>query len=297
MSSSETEWLARQRLPAQQALPALQELSARLQIAGRTLQVDLARPLSLAIELDFDGAQPHWYAAPPAHSAPLVTGGFSGRVDEGASCNCSTITLTPHCNGTHTECVGHLTRERLDACGVVPRTLLPAVLLSVTPQRATDTTDNSVPAPQPEDLLITRQAIERAWPEAPAFAPRALVLRTLPNDALKRTRDYCSDPAAYLSLQAAALLVGRDIEHLVLDVPSADRAEDAGHLSAHRVFFGLPSGSTRLAEARRPHCTITELAYVDNVLSDGCYLLALQTPALSGDAVPSQPLLYPVTVA
>ena len=86
-------------------------------------------------------------------------------------------------------------------------------------------------------------------------------------------------------------------EHLLLDVPSADRADDGGHLSAHREFFGLPGGSTSLAEVRRPHCTITELVYVEDRVADGAYLLSLQIPALGGDAVPSRPLLYPVRPA
>jgi hypothetical protein len=58
------------------------------------------------------------------------------------------------------------------------------------------------------------------------------------------------------------------------------------------VFFGLPRGSTALAEAERPRSTITELAYIPDDVTDGPYLLQIQVPALGGDAVPSRPLLY-----
>jgi len=75
----------------------------------------------------------------------------------------------------------------------------------------------------------------------------------------KCVRDYQQQPAPYLTPAAARFLVERGIEHLVLDVPSADRADDEGRLSAHRIFFGLPSGSQALAEATRAQCTITEL--------------------------------------
>jgi hypothetical protein len=51
----------------------------------------------------------------------------------------------------------------------------------------------------------------------------------------------------------------------------------------------------RLAEATRAAATITELAFVPEALTDGAYLLELQVPALGGDAVPSRPLLYPLT--
>ena len=117
-------------------------------------------------------------------------------------------------------------------------------------------------------------------------------MRTLPNPTNKRTRDYRGHPPPYLSREAAQLLVERGIEHLVIDVPSLDRAHDEGRLSAHRTFFGLPRGTTALAGVTRPHATVTELAFVPDTLADGAYLLELQIPALGGDAVPSRPLLY-----
>lgn len=271
--------------------------SATLEMDGARYRVDLNNPHDLAIALDFDDLQPRWFDAPPAQSAPLASGNFSGRVQSGASCNCSTMTLTPHLDGTHTECAGHLTLETIEARKVVPVGFLKALLVSVTPTPAGSTEESSRPAPHFGDLLITAGALTRAWPTELPFVPQALIVRTLPNTILKRTRDYRSEPAAFLTLPAAALLVARGIEHLVLDVPSADRADDGGQLSAHREFFGLPAGSVSLAAVRRPQCTITELAYVDDALTDGVYLLNLQIPALGGDAVPSRPLLFPVHAA
>ena len=271
--------------------------AATLEIDGRRYRTDLHDPHDLAIPLDFNQLQPRWFAAAPAHSAPLVCGSFTGQVRSGASCNCSTMTLTPHCDGTHTECAGHLTRERLEARSVVPIGFLKALLVTVTPAPACTTDESSRPAPHGDDLLITGAALTRAWPAALPFVPQALIVRTLPNPETKRTRDYRSEPAAFLSLPAAALLVARGIEHLVLDVPSADRADDEGQLSAHREFFGLPAGSVALTAVRRPQCTITELAYIDDAVADGAYLLNLQVPALGGDAVPSRPLLFQVQPA
>lgn len=271
--------------------------SATLEIGGQRFVADLRKPHDLAIALQFDAVQPRWFGAPPAHSAPLVSGRFSGEVKSGASCNCSTLTLTPHCDGTHTECAGHLTLEQLEARNVVPAGFLTALLITVTPTPARETEESSRPAPRANDLLITGGALTRAWPAAPRFVPQALIVRTLPNSPEKRARNYGTQPAAFLSLPAASLLVARGIEHLVLDVPSADRADDGGQLSAHREFFGLPAGSVALAAVTRPQCTITELAYIDDGVPDGSYLLSLQIPALGGDAVPSRPLLYPVRAA
>ncbi len=284
-------------------------MKARVRVGRAEPEVDLDHPINLAIEVQFTGTEPRHFGAPRASAHALSLPGFSGSVASGASCNCSTVTLTPHCNGTHTECAGHLTTQPLDAFRVVPTGWLPAVLLTVTPQRSRDTDETSEPPPRPDDRLITRRLLAAAWPArsasgrsvsepsasngSVASAPtRALVLRTLPNGLNKRHHDYTGEIAPYLSREAAHWLVESGIEHLVVDLPSIDRIEDEGRLTAHRVFFGLPPGARDLPLARRPHCTITELAYVPDSAVDGAYLLALQVPALGGDAVPSRPLLY-----
>ena len=268
--------------------------SAMVVIDGTRFEVNLSEPHDLAIGLGFDGTQPRWLAGPQASSAPLAGDRFTGRVQSGASCNCSTIALTPHLDGTHTECVGHLTVEAVDARNVVPVGFLKALVLTVTPAPGANSEESSRAAPRDDDLLITSAALARAWPTVLPFEPQALVIRTLPNSPQKRGRDYRTAPAAFLSVPAAALLVARGIDHLVLDVPSADPADDGGRLSAHREFFGLAAAATALADATRPECTITELAYVDDAVADGVYLLSLQIAALGGDAVPSRPLLFTV---
>ena len=283
--------------------------------------VDLTKPVSLAIDLDFSQAQPRHFGAPPATSQPFAVPGFSGSVAHGASCNCQTLTLVPHCNGTHTECVGHLTREPVDAHRVAPLGLVPALLVSIEPVDTEASDESTNPAPHAGDQLITRAALEASWltatkasatagvptgsgartaPEtrAPApFEPRALIIRSLPNSLAKQHRDYSDSTPPYLTGEAANLLVERGIEHLVIDLPSIDRSHDEGRLTAHRIFFGLPPGSTELAQATRARATVTELAYIPDAVTDGLYLLELQVPALGGDAVPSRPLLYALSRA
>jgi kynurenine formamidase len=269
---------------------------AQLHIDGVTLLADLAAGASLARVLEFAGPQLRCFGAAAATSKPLVVGDFSGRVERGASCNSSILTLTPHANGTHTEGVGHLTAERADVQALIPQRLLTAVLVSIEAELAGDSEEGSSPAPRADDLLITRAAIERAWPQA--LAPRlkacAAVIRTLPNEHDRFVGERGAAGAAFLSREAAEWLVAHDIEHLVLDVPSADRPNDGGELTAHRIFFGLPRASSALHEARRPRSTITELAHVPGSVSDGWYFLSLQSPAIAGDAVPSRPVLYPL---
>jgi arylformamidase len=266
-------------------------LIARGRFDGVEVEVDLSRATSLAIELDFVSGPRH-FGAPPPVARPFTAPGFPGAVAQGASCNCNVITLIPHCNGTHTESVGHLTQQRFDTYRVVPSGLLPAVVLSVRPVEASAVNETTHPTPKRGDLLIARSALKAAWPLAVPYHPRAAVIRTLPNEIDKKQRDYSSSTPPYLSLEAAEWLRDRGIEHLVVDLPSIDRAHDEGRLTAHRVFFGLPATSHSLDEAQRPNATITELAFIPDSVGDGPALLEIQVPALAGDAVPSRPLLY-----
>jgi len=260
-------------------------MNVRLRIGESEVVTDLSRPVSLALELDFGGAQPRHFGAPAATARPFAVPGFSGSVADGASCNCSVITVIPHCNGTHTECAGHLTREPLDAYRIVPAGLIPALLISVDPVAAASSQETADPLPQAADLLVTRHAIERRWLPTTPLAPLALIIRT--------ASFAPADSPPYLTLEAVRLIVERGVQHLVIDLPSIDRDHDEGRLGAHRVFFGLDPDATTFAAVGRPQATITELARVPDTLRDGMYLLELQVPAWRGDAVPSRPLLYP----
>ena len=254
------------------------------------VSVRFDRAVSLARELDFDGAQPLHFGAPRATSSAFRIGSFEGDVARGASCNCRSITLIPHCNGTHTESVGHLTRTATPLHRFVPLAPIPALLLTLTVEDARESGEDSLPAPHAGDQLLTARALRTHWPRKLPVTPRALLLRTA------GTQHSTTNPP-YLSRQAATEIVARGIEHLVLDLPSADRTEDEGRLAAHRIFFGLPDGSTEELAATRRQCTITELAQFPAHLRDGPCALLLQLPAFTGDAVPSRPIYLPLTPA
>lgn len=234
--------------------------------ADLNIAVDFSRGISLARVTDFQGNSERQFGAAAARQQPLQSGEFTGSVDTGASCNCNTLTLTPHCNGTHTECVAHLTREPLDVFRITPLDLIAALCVSVPVG------------------VITAQSLSDAWPARTSPKPKALILRQ---------NQPSADPPGHLAPDAAALLVERGIEHLVTQLPSIDPLQDGGKLLAHRIFFGLPEKSYSLAEAIRSQCTITELAHLPVDLTDGPYMLQLHLPALCGDAVPSRPVLYP----
>ena len=259
-----------------------------VEIAGRRWHV-AAHGHDISIPLRFNEAQPTFFGAPPASAEAIASGSFVGDVRHGGSCNCSVHTLAPHCNGTHTECVGHITKERLSVRDLAIRHFSAALLISVTPEASRDV---------PGDRVISLAALQAAIGRSTLSDFQALVVRTLPNDSSKLTRNYDEGAGApYFTLDAMRHVVEQGIDTLVVDLPSIDRAQDGGKLAAHRVFWGMPAGSASAETVTRKHATITEMAFIDGDVADGAYLLNLQVAPFMIDAAPSRPILLPLTPA
>lgn len=265
-----------------------------LSLDGDDYAVDLSSPIDLAIAVDFDGPQPHAFGLPRAVAVAFDAEGFVGDTRRGGSCNCETVTINPHGSGTHTECAGHVTRERITIAGAVREQFVPCTLISVVPHRATrgDVSEASFQS----DLVVSRGAIEQALVglgEPGVQFLRALAVRTLPNDESKRSAEYTGTNPPYMTVAAMRMLRELGVEHLVVDLPSVDRENDDGALAAHRVFFGVDD-DRRLTDATSDSRTITEMAFIPDDAADGAYVLNLQTPAFLLDAAPSRPVLFRV---
>lgn len=262
------------------------DIALAIEIAGRRWRV-AAHGHDVSIPLRFNEAQPTFFGAAAASEQPLTAGSFIGDVRHGGSCNCSIHTLAPHCNGTHTECVGHITADRLSVRELALRHLSAALLISVQPERSAEIAGDSV---------VSLAALQRAVGNEKLADYRALVVRTLPNDRSKLTRNYDTDPPPpYFTVDAVRWIVAQGVDTLVVDLPSIDRAQDGGRLAAHRIFWGMPPGSTSATEAARKQATITEMAFIDADVVDGPYLLNLQVAPFMIDAAPSRPILLPLS--
>jgi hypothetical protein len=272
-------------------------MHAVIHYGSTEVATDFADALSLAVPLDFDGPQPNAFGLRHATARAVETADFVGDTRRGGAINCEELSLTPHGNGTHTECIGHLTTERIAVSEVLHGGLFLAALVTVRPTPAV--AQDPYPAPPPGDRWITRQALstalEELWPTPAARPPLSgLIVRTLPNDADKLTRTYPVEPSpAYFSADAVDFLVENGIDHLVTDLPSLDRSVDGGALVAHRRFWGMSEASRLAGGGARHHATITELAFIAPTVRDGLYVMNLQVPAFLTDAVPSRPLVYP----
>lgn len=246
---------------------------------------------SLAIALQFNGAQPNCFGVERARADAMQAGGFVGDVTRGGSCNVMDLKLNPHCNGTHTESISHIVTALLPSWRQPPL-LMPATLLSLTPQAASTQTDNYCPAFQHDDYVIHSQQLQSALEQIDAIWLQALVIRTLPNDPEKMSRSWQSAP--FFTPAAMRYLCARGVLHLLVDFPSVDRMNDEGHLSAHHAWWQVPADTHEHTQDSRLHATISEMIYVPNELPDGHYVLNLQIPAFELDVAPSRPVLIPV---
>lgn len=266
----------------------------KLEINGNIYQIDEKKPLSIAIPLDFYGTQPNAYNVERASSKPCEAGEIVGDTRKGGSVNFEQVRFIPHCNGTHTECVGHITHERISVNDCLQDAFSTAILISVNPESANQTNENYSVELKDDDLLITKKSIEAAISKlnSQITNPQSLIVRTLPNDAGKLSRTYLNEIPPFFSTEAMIFLREIGIKHLLCDLPSIDRIFDEGKLSNHRIFWNVAEGSFDLNAESFVQNTITELIYAANEIADGNYLLNLQIAPFQADAAPSRPILF-----
>lgn len=263
-------------------------MRALLEVFGERLGCDLARGVEAAwpVRFDDEGAR-RAFSLPPPTSRPVRAGPFVGDVRLGGSVNCRVLELTPHGDGTHTECVGHVVQERVTVAEVAPTGLVPALVVTVAPAALAGSGERYGGKHASSDVVVTRASLQEAAGAVP-LAGAALVVRASPGAA-----DLSGTNPPYFTAEAMEWMVAREVAHLLTDLPSIDREDDGGHLANHRCFWGLPAGATTLAGPPSPR-TVTELCRLAASLDDGRHLLSLQVPPLHTDAAPSRPVLYPL---
>jgi len=238
---------------------------------GSHYQIDRTKALNISIPLKEGLETVNAFHAPPLHIEPVRAGNFVGDMQEGGLLNFKNVQFNPHGNGTHTECVGHISPDGYTLNQCLKQFFFWAELVSIYPQKMPN-----------GDRVITQLQIEESLKNK---NPEALLIRTMPNDELKLRTHYSGANPPYLHHTATEYIVQQGIQHLLLDLPSVDREQDEGKLLSHKTFWQYPSHP-------RLQSTITELIYVDNTIKDGSYLLNLMVTSLELDASPSKPILY-----
>jgi len=243
--------------------PSLTELLAK---------VNFDQAIDITIPLDFKGLNPNAYYAEAAREEVIRMGNFVGSVAEGGAVNYAKISITPHGNGTHTECYGHISADPEATIGKANKFLFTAFVVEIEARK------------QGNDLVILLSDLQNALGNN---KPEALIIKTLPNSDDKLTKAYSGTNPIYPEPGIGAWLANMGFEHWVLDLPSVDREEDGGKLANHHGFWQYP-------HATRKDAIITELAFIPENVKPGWYVLQWSACRWKTDAAPARLVIYPL---
>ena len=236
-------------------------------------KIDLSKPLDISISIDVLKENINaWYVGEP-EIKPVKEGDWIGSVSKGADVNFNNISFNPHAHITHTECVGHITKQVHSVNKNLNKFYFLAEIITITPKEF----ENG-------DFVITKQQLEIVLK---GKNREAVVIRTLPNSDKKTTARYSNTNPPYVLEAAATYLKEIGVKHLLIDLPSVDKEKDEGKLLAHNAFWNT-------ADEIRFDATITEFIYVESSIKDGAYFLNLMIAPFENDATPSKPILYEV---
>ena len=261
--------------------------------------MDYTKPIELSLRLNFsrEEANPNAFGLPYPTAEVAKGGDFIGDTRQGGSCNCETIRLNPHGNGTHTECVGHISTNRISIADVLTDIIIPAQLVSVEPEErmlASGITGKVISA------TLLQEAVEKVSSQDSSQNPSqhretnhvpGLIIRTLPNDLSKGRMVWTGSAPPSLDADAMRYIRSLGINHLLVDLPSVD-PEDDPLLTAHRIFWDQPLTGPIEGDPTDGR-TITEMIYAPNELPDGHYKITIQIPPFALDAAPSRVLVLP----
>lgn len=247
-------------------------MKTTIQYNNKTYQIDLSQPLDISIPLvASEDNLTAWHVGQPRFET-VVGDDFVGDVNRGGVVNFRDIFFNPHGHGTHTECVGHISKENYTINQCLTEFFFLTEVVSVVPKNVQD------------DFVITLEQIKGVWKSTGA---KAIVIRTLPNHNNKQSMDYSNTNPPFIAYDAVQFLIENGIEHLLIDTPSLDKENDDGVLKAHHTFWEYPHNT-------QSHRTITELIFVPETIKEGTYFLNIQIASFENDASPSKPTLYKI---
>lgn len=254
-------------------------MKTTIQHNNNTYEIDLSQPIDISLPIQNSHLNPiAWYLSQPEIN-PVIMGDFVGSVASGkSSTNFNNILFNPHGHGTHTECLGHITKDFYSINQTLKQFVFVAELISIEPELFG------------EDFIITKVQVEKALK---GNTPEALVIRTLPNNSDKKHKNYSNTNPAYITEEAAVFIGEIGVQHLLIDLPSVDKEVDEGKLLAHKAFWNVKDTQNINSDARFD-CTITELIFVEDTVKDGSYIINMQIASFENDASPSKPVLYAI---
>ncbi len=239
-------------------------------------KIDTSKGIDISIPLRAGRHNVNAWYVDPVKIEPVRTEHFVGSVAEGGTVNFRNIHFNPHGNGTHTECVGHISKNVESINQHLKEFHFFAELITVEPITIG------------EDQVIDLKQIKD---KTSNFNAAAIVIRTLPNETKKKDFQYSNTNPPYLEKGVMAYLNSIGVDHFLIDLPSVDKEFDDGALQEHHAFWNYPSQEVHF------HKTITEMVYIEDEVPDGRYFMNLQIASFENDAAPSKPVLYEILEA
>ena len=146
---------------------------ATINVNNSRLTVDLSKPLDISIVMSDSSQNPlAWYLEKP-QIYPVQLGDWVGKVSQGAAVNFNSISFNPHAHGTHTECLGHITKAFYSVNDALKSFFFMAEVITISPVLIE------------EDYLLSLAAITQ---KLKGKTPKAVVIRTLPNTISNKSK-------------------------------------------------------------------------------------------------------------
>jgi len=181
---------------------------------GTQYECAMSEGVSLAIPMDFAGPQPNFFGTKNANSSPLEFGDSVADTTQGGSCNVDQIQMIPHCNGTHTETIGHIVDQDIFVGHGATDSLSTATVITVKPEpggAATARGETYRPALNEVDQVLSRSGLVQAFELvarqhgelADGAKTTALIVRTTTDERRKSARyDADNRPAFSFVLES-----------------------------------------------------------------------------------------------
>lgn len=224
---------------------------------------------------------------PKVEISAVKTSSYELSVDKGSSINCDLIKTICHAQATHTECIGHISKDKIYISQVCQQ-LSPLTCCAVM-EIEPSTVDYIHPSEVPKnykksDRLITKEQVESCYKHLFDHADTvesyfdAVAIKTRKSED---SLSFSNTNPPYFTAGAISFLSEKNVHHLLVDLPSVDKEDDGGELIAHKGMF------------QNAKNTITELCDFTDV-KQGLYVLNLQIILIESDATFSRPILMPI---
>lgn len=240
-----------------------------LEHSGKQYNCNLKEGIDLSSTLAKTGDEIRaWYVSESTKKA-VEGDGWIGSVKEGSPVNFYNIAFNPHGNGTHTEGFGHISKGWESVNDQLKEFHFIAHFVILEPKQLNG------------DWIIDWESIDHKITD---WDFEALIVKAGNYSA---GHDFSHSNPPYFDAEMIAKLRDKGIKHILTDLPSVDKEEDEGKMSAHKAWWNYP-------EKPRAEATISELLCIVDSTLEGKYLLNLQMAPFHNDASPSRPVIYPL---